>query len=262
MMMSDNGNNKQQKIHIPASLKNKRKKKTSHRDIANLIHLQKNPDIIKRHQQQQQQQKQHQNKRRRLNNSLKKPREDFITMYMIKWPLSELIKATTILITIMEHIEEDKDYDDYTLINNTPIIVTDDNHVSFRVYYNMIYQSAIEVNKSRQKPSIIINSEIIIEEEEDEEDESTLFTKNHIMNLLRACFLIAFFYDERIKRFVMANHSIHSEYTLTRPPDLDKIKVFIIEAGIIIDDYLFHNTITILDMINQCIGIWVRNAMI
>lgn len=259
----NNDNGKQQKIHIPASLKNKRKRKTSHRDIANLIHLQRNPEIIKRHQQQQQQ-----NKRRKGGNLQKqRPREDFITMYLVSCSLYDLIKATTLFITLLDHIDDDTEYTDSSFSNTTPIHIIQNGiecEMSFKCYYNMIYESAMEKYKEQQLKSIkknIVNEEDMIEKEQEHVD-SVVYNKDHVMNLLRACFLIAFFYDERIKRFVMSNHSIHSEYLFTKPPDIEKIKIYIQEAGIVIDSYLFHKEIDILQMSEQCISMWIRTSML
>jgi len=242
----------QQPIHIPSSLiNNKRKRKISHHDIANLIHLQKNPEIIRQHKEKHSQS---------FNNRSKIVKhEDFITMYLVKWSLVSLIKVTNLLINIIDHQQEDDNnidnYNESFFSNNTPIKIIQENdndmdmdmnipnhiEISFKCYFKMIYNSAIEENKKN----------------ENEKNQ-----KNHIINLLRACFLIAFIYDERIRRFVMTNHSIHFHYMSTRPPDIDIIRNYIDNSKEIINNFLYDNNITIIEMIEQCISIWVRSAMI
>lgn len=214
------------KIHIPPSLltTNRKKRKMSHRDVSNMIHLQKNPEIL--------------NKRRRqirLSNTLSNPHDDFITMYLIKWPLHELIKATTLFMLIMKYEHDEyatRRRDEAYFSNHTPIPIVDADGVrfmSFASYFEMIYKSAL---KECDNP--------------------------HIITLLRSCFLIAFMYDARIERFVMAQHSIHTTVTQTRPPSKSKVLAFLAAARGKVEAYLFREEEDICIMTRECIRLWVE----
>lgn len=226
----------EKKIHIPSSLMKKKKniKKMSHRDISNIMHIQKNPELLKKY--------------RRTRAPPQRIKDDFITMYLVKWPLHDIVKATSLLIGLMNHQNETSWRDD-SFANHTPISYIDDGFlhtVSFKRYYEMLYDSALEKYRLR-----------VIED---------AGVKDHLTSLLRACFVIGFIHDVRIRRFIMANHSIHANYTLTRPPDPENANVFIYECTHIVNTYLSSSDldehVNILSMIDQCSRIWIHNCMI
>ena len=215
-----------EKIRVPASLKKKTKRvngkrERSHRDIAAIIHVQKNAGLLRR---------------RRVPPSI---RDDFITMYLVKWSLGEIVKATSLLITIINR-------SNHPFANTAPITYFADDRehtVSYRAYYNMLYNTALTQCHSGSQPD----------------------TENHIVNLLRACFVIGFICDERIRRFVMANHSIHTGYTLTRPPTRENATLFMNECHSAVEAYLrygdeYEHT-NILATVKICISAWIRLCM-
>jgi|SRR5277367_4159940 len=318
-MIHDNdniGNKIDAKMRIPSSLMNKKKKRWSHRDIANMLQLQNNPELIEllnTNQQQQQQQQQQQsndynndsindngnnnnnnlssqnkrslttafnysvigedagynNKRQRKisqsyqSNIIHKKRpkkvqiDDFVTSYLIKWSLDHLINASSIFLSIIFR-EEENDCIEPIFSSNHMIKMNDPEtnqlkYVPFMYYYHDVYINAITIyydvmnNKEQEKQEF----------NDEEKEENLLFSQNHITQLLRACFLISFMYDERIKRFVMSDHSIHRRYLLSKPPEQSKIELFINSTRHFIDDFIIHDCTNIIDMTQNCIKFWV-----
>lgn len=218
-----------EKIRVPASLKKKPKhvngrRELNHHDIAAIIHVQKKTGL-----------------RRHCRKQPRCIRDDFITMYLVKWPLSDLVRATSLLITIINE-------SNHHFASTTPFTYFIDGRehtLSYRAYYNMLYEEALLKCRdgSASEPD----------------------TEEHTINLLRACFVIGFVFDERIRRFVMANHSIHTDYTLTRPPSRENASLFVNECRVHVEAYLrygdeFDDT-NILSTVRLCISIWIRLCM-
>lgn len=222
-------------------MKKKRKNnKMSHRDIANMMHVQNNPELLRKY--------------RRTRLPPQRIRDDFITMYLVKWPLIELVKATGLIINLINH-STDTYWRECSFANMTPISYFEHGYlytVSYKAYYNMLYDSAIE--KCRHRAI------------EDERREDVIQHQDHLISLLRACFVMGFIHDERIRRFVMANHSYHTDYTHTRPPAKETVNHFIRECGNHVNTYLSHSDendyVNILSMINQCVTYWIQMCMV
>lgn len=228
-------------IHVPSSLMKKKKNNRnkgslSHRDVANILHIQKNPELLKRF--------------RRTRHPPQRIRDDFVTLYLVKWSLLEVTKATHLIISLINHRNETT-WRDACFANMTPITYFDNGYehtISYRLYYNMIYQMALDKCRSRATFTTM--------------DESS----EHLVTLLRACFIIGFVCDERIRRFVMANHSIHTNYLSTKPPDKEKAHLFIRECSSLVNAYLSysdeHEELNILSMTTQCVSVWIHSCMI
>lgn len=219
-----------QPLHVPLSLKKTKKTKRrtlSHRDIANIIHVQKNTNLLRHH--------------RNTRNPPRFARDDFITMYLVKWPLPEIVKATSLIISIINR-------SNHPFSNTAPFLcVNKEGHfdtVCYRVYYNLLYETTLEQCRNNE----------------------SLSGTDHNISLLRACFVIGFIHDERIRRFVMANHSIHTDYTLTKPPSTENAIRFINECRSTVDAYLTYGDeyeeMNILSMIKTCVSSWIRLCMI
>ncbi len=230
-------------IHVPASLMKKKRKnsKLSHRDIANIMHIQKNPDLLRKY--------------RRTRLPPQRIRDDFITMYLVKWPLIELAKATSLIINLINH-QSDTSWRESSFANMTPITFFENGilyTVSYKVYYNILYQQALE--RCRQADTSLYSGN---EEAQQHQD--------HLTSLLRACFIIGFIHDERVRRFVMAHHSYHTDYTHTRPPDKERVSEFVKECGSHVNAYLSNSdedeSINILSMINLCVTCWIQMGII
>lgn len=189
--------------------------------------------------------------------------EDFLTMYLVRWSLTELIKATALLLDIMRLDNPqslESDFSDTAGISS----VTESGETkiySFRRYYEMVYSWAIE----RQADLLETENEIKEEEEQEVEvtigvNEKPVLSKLHVINLLRACFVIGFVYDIRIRRFVMAQHSIHTLYTRTSPPTPERATAFMMEATPYVDDFLGGDRVSpsIIDMVNEVIRRWLE----
>lgn len=125
--------------------------------------------------------------------------DDFITLFLIKWPLSRLISVTgSLLLRLLGEGEEDDDEgEEGRFANETPIHV-DGTVLSFRRYFSFIHASARDSGGE------------------------------NVHMLLRACFLIALVYDERVRRFVLAQHSWHLMQQ-TVAPDAHRAREFIVQ---------------------------------
>ena len=116
--------------------------------------------------------------------------------------------------------------------------------MSFRAYYTMVYRTAVE-NQAQYNDAEPFNR------------------RAHVISLLRACFVIALVYDRRIERFLMAQHSIHLDYTQTKPPDRAQALRFLEVVRPVVDAYLFDGGIEVpTQMIEIAIKLWVETCMI
>ena len=104
--------------------------------------------------------------------------------------------------------------------------------VSFRSFYTSYYKDSYQFIKSRGSTD---NGECIKSEEILENEET------YLLSMLRGCFIIGFIYDERIRRFVMSNHSYHSNIFMTRPPNTEKAKQFVTRCRPIVDSFILGN---------------------
>lgn len=211
-----------------------------------------------------------QNNRRATNRDV--PHEDFITMYLIKGSLEELIRATAILLRIMEHVNPhsvDSRFADMTEIQAFDEKCGEMRSFSFKRYYEMIYQWSLDRHSSLSDIKREEEKELLLAENNDNDDVIVLagvkvpvLSKVHVINLLRACFVIGFIKDFRIRQYVMATHSYHLLYTKTSPPLPGRVTVFTSEALPYIDDFFLNGNNggehTIVDMINEVIRIWVK----
>ena len=171
-------------------------------------------------------------------------------MYLVKWPLLEITKATHLLISILNQRTETS-WRDACFANMTPITYFDNGYpctISYRLYYTMLYEMALDKCRSRATAGTMSEA------------------SDHLVTLLRACFIIGFIHDERIRRFVMATHSIHTNYTLTCPPEKDKALLFVRECTSLVNAYLSYGdedeSLNILNMTNQCVSYWIHACMI
>jgi hypothetical protein len=247
-----------QKIRIPESLRkmgsgsgnnggDRREKTMSHKDISNILTLQKNPELLMRYRREKERQRREEAYYRRTIEE----GEDFMTACLIQWSPGSLVKVTALLLEVASQVDANN-YEEALFSDHTLIHITDEDTPCFADYYRMVYHSAVQkiaTDEQRATPEVMMD--------EDEE-----YRQTHITKLMRACFLIGFLYDARIRRFVMAHHSLHTHYMMTRPPPVDKIRRFMAEAGPVVDDFLFGHRLTILEMIDQCVGIWLARYMI
>ena len=215
--------------------------KLSHKDVAALLTLQKNPDILQQYQQMPEQQR----KRRKLqlqeHRQDTRPREDFMTQCLLRWSVTELIDTSALLLEVMAQ-RDPNNYEDTLFADNTRITVSDGDTRSFTDYYHMVFQCARDADPG--------------------DDGATITTLSHHSNLMRACFLVAFVYDARVRRFVMAQHSIHTHYMQTRPPTPESAQCFISDVTPVVDDFLFTARISILEMVEMCCARWLSHYMI
>lgn len=206
-------------------------------DASNIAYLRTNPVIMR------------QCKKARTHPPIQQRiRDDFVTMYLVKWSLPSITKATGLLINILNH-HDDASWYEAQFAHNTPISYVDTDGtprtISYRLYYNQLYESAV----SRCRDGV-----------------GTGEGTDHIVSLLRACFIIGFLYDVRIRRFVMASHSLHKDYLYTRPPPKEKALLFVKECSESVDAYLTFGDedeyANILSMTSYCITTWIRLCMI
>lgn len=210
--------------------------------------------------------KQHLQKRQKK----EKHNYDLITMMLINSTFKDILNVTRyIIIIINDEGREDKkypcEYEETLFSNHQPILLSsssngdnedneeEKNKISFRLYYNLIYNDAIEFNN-------YYNSNHRNKNEEDEKNNINLI--NHKKMLLRLCFLIALIYDPRIRRFIMTRHFIHQYKFKSKTPLRDKTNIFIKEALIEINYFLnnqelFYDGDQINDIIQKCVKLWI-----
>ncbi len=232
-----------------SQLKNKKKKnnkrqrnespKMSHRDVAALLQLQQNPAVLHQYQQMPEQQR----KRRKLQIQAHKrdtrPREDFLTQCLVRWSLVDLLDITALLLEVIAH-RDPNNHEDTLFADNTTIWVSEGDTRSFADYYRLVFDSANETIGAT----------------------TGLATEHHHSNLLRACFVIAFVHEPRVRRFVMARDSIHTHYMQPQPPTPDTATRYIADVVPIVDDFLFAGRISILEMVEMCYTHWLSHYML
>ena len=240
------------RIDIPSSLKpprhSKKKKKMTQKDVANIMSLNKNSAVL------------HQLRERRKQELRRKQRivhanavcEDFMTMMLIKWSLVELAAVTDLLLDVAS-VQDDNDHEEYAFSTRTRIRMPECGDPCFIDYYRLVYQSAMDKIATTQ-----INNAAAVPVP-DTQDE---YRQAHIMRLLRACFVIGFLYDTRIRRFVMAQHTIHTLYMRTRPPDPARICSYMREIEPCVNTFLAEDRYDILSMVDQCSTVWLSRYMI
>jgi hypothetical protein len=182
--------------------------------------------------------------------------EDFLSMMFIHASFEKLITISKILIQIINLHEEGKNdihqqisYCETIFSTYTPIKVIEDGksfYVSFKMYYNSIVNESV---------SFITSSSI-------EKDENFNERCNHLKNLLRACFIIGFTCDIRLKRFVMARHKIHYEIMKTKPPNRTKSISFINESKTRFVKPFLSQQDDIIIMVKSCVELWINQYVI
>jgi len=118
-------------------------------------------------------------------------RPDFVSAMLVRWRLSELLRATRVLLALIEHRDHqaqpcayyDSLFTDYAALRITRYY--GEETVSFAVYYRQAYEQALS--------------------EEEEEDPGR---RAHTRKVLRGLFLCLLAYDERVRRFVFARHDV------------------------------------------------------
>ncbi len=183
---------------------------------------------------------------------------DFVTAMLVRLTFPQLIRYTKLLLIIMNritfksptdknlqqydnlfHMQCNYEYNDTIFSEYAMLDYFGENdiiRVSFREYYNLIYQNA---KKYIQRPPA----------------EQTIEGRIHFARQLRACFLIALVHDTRIKRFVFSRHDIHYHYLRTTPTCSKKGLQFIEQCKQSVNR-VFHNDLAILDMCYECVNRW------
>lgn len=179
---------------------------------------------------------------------------DFITMILLKWSFDDIVNITKWIIIILnrgsineKELKYPSEYEETLFSNHTSIILSEFNEesnsyyekkISFRLYYNMIYNDSYDY----QQNCAVQNIDLI----------------NHKKMLLKLCFLIAFSYDPRITRFVMTRHFMHINIFKTISPNSEKTKIFLKKARLHIN-YFLNNQNEIDDVVNKCIELWINH---
>jgi len=209
-------------------------------------------------------------------NKKKKERYDFISMILINGTIDDILKLSRYLIRILNYDQNNKfkypyEYEESLFSNHQPIIIENNsylnftNQISFRLYYNDVYNDSISFNNNILK--LNNKNELILNKNDNDNIDENYHEYNNILynkkTLLRLCFLIAFLKDFRINRFVMAYHSIHQNKLKTKAPLRDRTIRFIEKANIHID-YFLKNQINIRnfneidDIVKNCISLWIN----
>lgn len=216
----------------------KKKRKLSNKEVSALLTLQKNPEILQQYQQQPEQQRKRRELKLREHRHDTQLREEFLTRCLVQWSVADLVDTSELLLEVMAH-RDPNNYEETLFADNTTIRVSEGDTRSFADYYIFVFQCAKEA--------------VSVEPGED--------ALVHHGNLLRACFIIAFAYEARVRRFIMAQHSIHHHYMQTRPPTPEVASRFIKDIAPVVDDFLYAERITILEMVEMCCTHWVSNYM-
>jgi hypothetical protein len=184
--------------------------------------------------------------------------DDFLSMILVNVSFHKLLFITKILLQLTNlHLDKGKEmktslsYSESYFSDYTPIHIFSDGGgggdnegdnqmqiMSFRLYYNMIYDEALKVRNDEQK-------------------------HQHLKELMKACFLIAFVYDIRVRRFVMARHMIHYKVMKSKPPNRERALKFIEEIRLsFINPFLsLDPSMDIIKMVTCSMNVWIDKYM-
>ncbi len=183
--------------------------------------------------------------------------DDFLTMMLVNASFNKVVNVTKILIQLVNfHHRQENDpmhqlisYRESIFADYTPIPVIEEDECSFhsfRQYYNMVLDECIShLNAYTPNELASFNEK-----------------SRHLKTLLRSCFIIAFVYDVRIRRFVMARHKIHYEVIKTRPPNVEAVNRFIKECRVSFVDPFLSSQTDIVQMSQSCVQLWIDQYML
>lgn len=187
--------------------------------------------------------------------------DDFITLFLVRWTLRELVKYTKLLLIILNRTEPThslasarrmshaSEYAESHFADTTAIEYDDETQeveedmvreVSFRRYFNLMYSSAKNYLRD-------------VTPARDAEAES-------LQRILRACFLIGFVHDARIRRFVLTKHDTHYLYMRSLPTSARRAQLFLAPATFYVDSFL-DGSMSIEEMTSRAIHFWTEECM-
>lgn len=159
--------------------------------------------------------------------------EDFLTLFLIRWPLQCLLRVTRHLLRIVNRTSAD-DYTERFFANHTTIRVVREGlpeHLSLRLYFNQVYEAALRADDA---------------------------SRQHLTALLRGCFVMLFVHDTRITRFVMADHSLHTRVFHSRPPSTAQAHEFMLYTTPLITAFCENDeACSILEMLHGATHHWL-----
>lgn len=185
--------------------------------------------------------------------------DDFVSYMLVKWPLSQLVIYTKLLLVLMNrrvlHSEQApplprciaslvfyKYPSEYyeTLFGDYTFLEYREEVVSFRNYYNTIYHEARDA----------LNNGLPLTQQE---------KKFHVARL-RAFFMVALTYDARVRRFVFSKHDIHYDVMHTHPPPIKKTAHFIQTQQHSVDLFL-QQKLDAANLSDQVCALWASQYM-
>jgi hypothetical protein len=221
---------------------------TTKREILSMLHKVNSMtiperELLKTQQKEKQLQNDHSYTQKRLVQQMDS-NDDFLSMTLVNASFRKLLFITRIVLQLINRQCDALSYNETIFSDYTPIYIVEETEtvvMSFRMYYNMIYDEALQTRYT----VIAANKEY------------------HLKKLLKACFIIAFVYDIRITRFVMARHMVHYKDLLSKPPNLERATSFIEEIRLsFVDPFLSNDPSTdIIQMVTNATNTWIDKYM-
>lgn len=226
------------------------------------------------------------NQRKAEEGSLELP-VDFVSMILVRWSLTELLRYTKVLLAIVNRNKVPSqrpasgpangileslmyvsypseygetlfaehamiEYEDGSMIGvGEELVATfgdvDSDEVTQTVYHKIPFRQYYNLVYNEAKRACIATLDKT--------------QRRHYITLLSGCFLIALMYDPRIRRFVLKKHDIHYKKMQTTPSSVPKVMQFLATVQPAIDDFLARR-IAIDVMCDFCIEEWCRSHML
>lgn len=163
-------------------------------------------------------------------------RENLISLILVQWSFTELLTWMRLMTTVMNRKENCR-LDEVIFSDSTEIDCGSNTTLTFRCYCNEVFRNASAVS-----PDAVMDEKL------------------YYIHAMRGCFLIALLYDLRVQRFVMTDHSLHSDVLLSQRPVRQNANSYMDAVRPIVDTFL-DKTLSLNDMTQQCIACWTTDYM-
>jgi hypothetical protein len=163
-------------------------------------------------------------------------RDDLISLILVGWQFSKLLEWMHLMTTVMNH-KENRQWDEIIFSDSMEMECGHEETMTFRCFCNTLFHNASTVSI-----------------------DSPIAEKMYYMNSIRGCFIIAFLYDLRVQRFVMTDHFVHTDITVSVPPSREKANLFMDAVKPLVDAFI-NRTISMIEMTRQSIDCWKTNYM-
>lgn len=163
--------------------------------------------------------------------------DDLVTLVLVKWNLVDIVYCIGLLMKLIQNRES---LEESRFLDETLIRCSEEREISLCCYVNEIFHNASLYLSSSPK-------------EEEIQKEFSL--------MLRGVFLLLLVYDQRVQRFIMTHHKIHTRMLRSKPPGRTKTNQFMDRIVPLLNEFL-SLSLSLSNLSLQCQSIWSHEFML